>query len=133
MDAKSKLFSQINHGSSSKPLCRTKKLTVLELKIGNLYCAKEVLCGYTTLEELKYASHCMENHHTMVGVLPPIILSEDEDFIILEIIPNINKGFKKKTFVKFLATDEQMGYSEYDNENEIFYDSIELFKEQQNV
>ena len=108
---------------------KLKKFSANQLKIGELYFAKEILCGYFSIEDLKFAKHYLDNHYTMVNILPPIIINEKEDFLVLELIP----CFENLTIIKFLTTNEQMGYSQYSNNDKVFYNSIELYKEENNV
>ena len=117
-------FPPQNYKFYPKIIYKTKKNTILELEVGNLYCAEEILCGYKTIKELNYAKECYENHYAMIDIVPPILINHFDDFLVLEKSSNSDK-----TIIKFLTTNEEIGYSEYDNDYRIFFNCLDLHKE----
>lgn len=106
---------------------QTKPTATKDLKINGLYFVHEYVYAHYTLKDLIKCNEHFRNGYTMLQVIPPILL-KNEEFIVLDIIDY--KSDQK--IIKFLTTTEILGYFEYSNNIEIFYDSIKLY-ENQNV
>ena len=111
-------------GLSLNLVSQIKVLTIAEIEIGGLYYSDDPVGGYNTVAQLKWASKCFKKNWTMIHAMPEFLLENKEEFIVLEIIPGSDY---KKTIIKYMTTDERMGYSEFDNFAKTFHDPIAEF------
>ena len=100
---------------------QTNQLNVFELRVGGLYYSDTTVGGYETIPELKRAIECHEKMWTMLQVMPPILLNNKEEFMILE---KIMKPNSEKVIIKYITTDQQVGYSEFKKSERVFHDPI---------
>jgi len=111
-------------GLSLNLVSQTKTFTISEIERGGLYYSREPLGGYSSIARLQWANKCFKNNWAMMNAMPDILLENREEFIILEILSGTDY---KKTIIKYMTTDEQIGYSEFSDNTKIFYDPIAEF------